>query len=293
MSARKMLVVFDIDETLIQYIGGKFNPLWQERKSMFSEDSYTEIPGRNGEVSTIIFRPKLRELMELFKNDKFFVPAMWTYSDREYGEGIAKAIVQKYNLPADTFLFVKGAEDMDEDSGIPKDLTIIYEEYPEFGKFNTILVDDRYGNINNSSNRENGLVIQPYAPFGPEKEREKLGEEEFRHQMNDNVFTSLIEIMKAIKKDIQGCDDEDYEMALNTEGVFIPKRVKRMKLDKFYQTFATEFKQLVSIGVPYLTKKFILIPKYDSFPSKYGGKWRKTKRGGSSKKRRTRKRNRR
>lgn len=276
---RRMLIVFDIDETLIQYIPSKYNELWLERKEKFEEGSYVEMDKGNGKTDVIIFRPKLEKMMKMFVEDKFYVPALWTYSEREYCEEIAKTIIARYNLPEDFFLFKKGAEDIDEEVGIPKDLTVVYEEYDgKFNKFNTILVDDRYGNINNESNEENGLCIQPFAPFGAEKTREKLSEGDLKKQLKDDVLESVIKIAKAIKKDIEGCEDEDYELGFRTETVFGEKRVKRMGLEKYMQTFAVKFKRVVSIGVPYLTRKFIIIPDYEKYGVKMGGRKRTVKR---------------
>ncbi len=284
---RKLLIVFDIDETLIQYIPNKYVDLWESKKSLFPTDSYIEETNSEGKKTVIIFRPKLRQMMQLFKDDPFFVPALWTYSERDYSNAIANVIIDHFQLPQDIFLFRYGAEDIDEGTGIPKDLEQIYQNFPQFNKFNTILVDDRYGNINNESNINNGLCIQPFAPFGPEKVRENLPPKEFDKQLKDNIFESVIKIAQQIKKDIKGCDDEDYDAAFSTESVFSEKRVKRMKLDVFYQTFAVKFTQVVSIGTPFLTNKFILIENYDKYPKKMGG--RKTQKNKKNKNKRTNK----
>lgn len=266
----QMLVVFDIDETLIQYVPHKYNALWEERKASFAEGSYMElISGDKKDV--IIFRPHLEKMMRLFRDDPFFVPALWTYSEREYCDIIADAIIRRFQLPEDFFLFKYGAEDIDEDVGIPKNLSKIYETFPQFNKFNTILVDDRYGNINNEVNIFNGLCIQPFAPFGAEKVRTQLDDRAFRKELGDKVFDSVIKIVGAIKRDIMGCDEEDFRNAFATEAVFTEKRVKRMKLDAFFKTFAVKFTKVVSIGVPYLTKNFILIPDYHKYSEKMGG----------------------
>jgi hypothetical protein len=278
--------VFDIDETLIQYISGTYIDLWDQRKNSVDPNTYVESVNRNGVRDCIIFRPKLDKLMEKFKLDNFFIPALWTYSERDYCDLIANKIIEKYDLPHDFFLFKKGAEDIDEDVGIPKNLELVYNEYPEFNKFNTILVDDKYGNINNDSNMYNGLVIQPFAPFGMEKKRELLVEKEFKKQISDNVVVSIINVMDAIKKDLEGCDDEEYSQGFATEPVFDAKRIKRMGLDHFKQTFAVQFKEVISIGVPYLTNKFILIPAYDKYSKKMGGKG-KSKKKKSMKQKRT------
>jgi NLI interacting factor-like phosphatase len=267
---RRMLVVFDIDETLIQYIPGKYRSLFEQKKSKFPQGSYVE----DGQ-SIILFRPGLEQMMNLFAKDTFFVPALWTYSENEYCNGIAEAIIKRFNLPEDIFLFKKGAEDIDDE--IPKNLKAVYEEYPEFNCFNTILIDDRYGNINNESNVDNGLCIQPFAPFGAEKIREILPSAKFDAEMNDSILSQIMYILKDIKNDIEGCDNEDYQIGFDTEPVFCPKRIKRMGLEKFVQTYAVKFQDVISVGTPYLTNKFILIKDYNEYPKKMGG-FKKTKR---------------
>jgi len=268
----KLLVVFDIDETLIQYVSDAYNPLWEERKASFAEGSYVEHISSSGKKTVVIFRPHLEKMINLFKNDSFFVPALWTYSEREYCDFIADTIIRRFNLPPDFFLFRYGAEDIEEDEmGIAKNLMTAYSNFPQFNKFNTILVDDRYGNINNEVNMYNGLCIQPFAPFGAEKKRELLDARAFRKELNDKVFNDILKILQAIKKDIHGCDEEDFQNAFKTEAVFTEKRVKRMKLEAYYKTFAVKFKDVVSVGTPYLTKHFILIPNYHSYSAKMGG----------------------
>lgn len=172
-------------------------------------------------------------------------------------------------MPQDIFLFKKGADDIDDE--IPKNLKSVYEEFPEFNCFNTILIDDRYGNINNESNVDNGLCIQPFAPFGPEKIREILPPTQFENEMNDSIFSQIMYILNDIKNDIEGCDDEDYRLGFDTEPVFSSKKIKRMKLERFVQTFAVKFKEVISVGTPYLTNKFILIKDYNKYAKKMGG----------------------
>ena len=270
MTERQLLIVFDIDETLIQYIPNKYYSEWKKRKSLFPEGSYVEST-QNGNTSVVIFRPELEKMIQLFQNDSFFVPALWTYSERDYADFIANVIITRFNLPSDFFLFKKGAEDIDEDVGIPKDLTVVYREYPQFNKFNTILVDDRYGNINNESNMYNGICIQPFAPFGAEKVRISMNKRQTMKELNDKVFESIIHIANSIKKDIMGCDESDFQEAFSTEPIFSEKRIHRMKLNQYYQTFAVKFRNVISIGKPYETTKFILIPGYGKYSKKMGG----------------------
>ncbi len=271
---KQLLVVFDIDETLIQFINSNDAKKVKRNLDLLDPDTYLRSEESEDNASYIIFRPHLKELLNLFKNDSFFKPALWTYSERSYSRNIGNILIRKYGLPENFFLFRKGAEDIDDDpDGITKNLRRIYEEYPDkYNTFNTILVDDRYGNINNESNRFNGIVIQPFAPFGPEKKRELLSVEEFNSQMNDNVLLSIMDIMKKIKNDIEGCDSEDIEIGFETEAVFSEKRIKRMRIEKYVQTFATQFTEIMSIGVPYLTRNFMLIPSEYSKFSRRGGR---------------------
>ena len=84
---KKMCVVFDIDETLIQFIHSKhrarvWDILSDEEKSMFK---YVE---KGGHI--IIFRPKLKELFTYFKkNHSRIKVGLWTYSDADYCKDIA------------------------------------------------------------------------------------------------------------------------------------------------------------------------------------------------------------
>jgi hypothetical protein len=271
-SRKKLLVVFDIDETLIQFIPNAYFNIWEKSKSKFNPDMYIEKEQSTGKKVVIIFRPHLKELFELFKSNNFYKPALWTYSERSYCNMIASVLEEKYDLPEDFFLLKYGAEDIDEDIGIPKNLEVIYEKYPtEFNTFNTILIDDRYGNINNESNIKNGLVIQPFAPFGAEKKREVLSSRKLKEQLSDNVMKSVIDIMQKIRKDIEGCESEDIDDGFNTESVFNEKRINRMELNDYYKTFAVKFIDTISVGVPYLTSKFILIEDYKNYPKKMGG----------------------
>jgi hypothetical protein len=271
-SHRKLLVVFDIDETLIQFVGPKYLELWKQQKSRFNPDMYFE-DGR----SVTIFRPHLREMFELFKNDRFFRPALWTYSERTYANDIARILKRKFDLPDDFFTFVKSNEDIEEDPDeLPKNFERVYEEFPDFNKFNSILVDDRFNNINNSSNRYNGIAIKPFSPFGHQKEREIIDDRQFEEELNDTVFIHLMTIINRIKTDIMNCDDDDIEAGFTTEPVFMPKRVARMHLNEYMQKYATKFEDVFSIGVPYLSKKFILIPDYERYPER-GGKRNRSK----------------
>lgn len=258
-----LLFVFDIDETLIQYIPAKYNHIWNEKRHLFHKNSYVEKKKKNGISDVIIFRPHLENFFNIIKkNPEFFKVALWTYSERDYCDAIADILIEHYHLPTNFFIFKKGAEDINDEDDYPKNLQTVFEEYPQFNVFNTILIDDRYANIRHSVNQENGLLIQPFAPFGVEKTRELFPDEYVLEQLNDRVFIDIIPIVLAIKKDIEGCDAEEFEEGFRSEPVFSERRIKRMELEKYYQSYAIKprsIDNIISIGTPYLTKDFVMV----------------------------------
>lgn len=290
---KQMLIVFDIDETLIQFIGPKYFHLFEQSRDKLDPDSYKVIEKKDGKNSCIIFRPYLKEVIDLIKKDSFYVPAIWTYSERDYAFDIAKAICDKFGLSFhgdaedyesydgnnNFFHFLYGVDDMvqEDEEDYPKNLHRIYERYPKFNVFNTILVDDRHGNMSHNKNDENGLYIQGFAPFGATKDREPLNEP----RLNDDTFKELLDVLKAVKKDINDCSNQEYMDSLKdpNEAVFSERRIERMGLKKYYKTFATKFTKRIFLGkIPFDSKNFISISNYNEIISrKHGGKTNKRK----------------
>lgn len=289
---KKMLIVFDIDETLIQYIGSKDFNKFEIVMDKIDKDLYEVFQDKNGKKSCVLFRPYLKDVINMIKNDKdhFYVPAIWTYSDREYAYFIAECLSKKfdfkfnynpnieetYSKENNFFQFIYGVEDIETDD-YPKNLHSVYKRFPEFNTFNTILVDDRYANMNHEKNYNNGLFIDGFTPFGAFKKREEFNIE----KMNDDTFQHLLHILKVIKKDIMGCSKEEYLESLDDpkDSVFCEKRTKRMKLDKYFKTFCTSVKKRIFLGeTPFSTADFVYIKNYDEIASKkHGGKTKKKK----------------
>ena len=294
---KKLLIIFDIDETLIQYISTNDFHLFEKNQASIDPNMY-KIRTINNNKSCVLFRPHVNDLFEMVKRDNFYKVALWTYSERSYANEMANILTEKYNLPADFFLFKFGAEDMDEEnmddngddsvhSG-PKDLYEIYRRFPDFNMFNTILIDDRYGNINHSHNINNGLLIQPFAPFGAEKKRVELIPE----RLHDDVFANLIYIFDKFRRDILGCSPQDIEYSFNTEPILQPKRLKRMQLENLYKYFAVKIQKIPFLGeFPYQTKSMIYIKdinqaNYEIMPSRGGKKNKKVNKSRRNKTRR-------
>jgi hypothetical protein len=231
---RKILLIFDIDETLIQFIPGKYAekilPKIKDFNFEYEQDDKTK--------NFIIFRPHIKKLFDFFKkNHEDISVAIWTYSERDYADVVAAAISRFCNLGgADFFIFRYGVEDI-EDEDFPKSLPHIWDNYPEFNKFNTFLVDDRAANLYHPHNKSNSIIIEPFAPFGTEKERKVMSDEYIEEELHDNQFVSLLEVCQGLIQDVQGCDDEDIMCAIDTEHIFSEKRVNRIGLDKFIKQY--------------------------------------------------------
>jgi len=252
MDKRDILVVFDIDETLIQFINKNAYHYWQEispeQKRMIDNNLQYEDLGEN-KKQVIFFRPGLSEFLEMARENGRIKVAIWTYSERDYANDIARIICDKFNFPQDTFIFKYGSEDI-EDHDMPKSLNKIWNN-PLFGekfnKFNTFLVDDRYGNLCHEINVANSILVQAFAPFGETKQREALTHELLEKAINDDIFYELTNITKSLLDDIDGCSDEEIEDSFKTEALFAPKCIERKKLDSYVKQYADDI-QLCTIG---------------------------------------------
>ena len=247
MDKRKtMCVVFDIDETLIQFINSQYRArVWDilpdSEKAQFN---YVE---KGGHI--IIFRPGLRELFAYFNGNRPLIQVgLWTYSEDYYCRDIASEIIKYAGLPPDFFLFLLSGKDIEDDDD-PKNLNIIYKKFPYLSSFNTFIVDDLYTNITHKVNKENCIIVQPFAPFTTTKKREPLTEMALRRSVDDDIFKLLEVICKKVYADIDGCDSEDIDALVeNPEPVFSIKRIRRMGLQNFLKKYATKTISLLTIG---------------------------------------------
>jgi len=247
-----MCVVFDIDETLIQFVHSRHRArVWD----ILSDDEKENFKYVEKDRHIIIFRPKLKELFAYFKkNHSRIKVGLWTYSDADYCKDIANEIIKYAELPKNFFLFLLSDQDMTDH---PKDLNVVYHMFPYLSSFNTFIVDDLHKNITHKANKENCVIVQPFAPFSVVKERELLTEMALRRSTDDDIFKTLEMICKKVHTDIDGCDKADLDNLVdNPEPVFSVKRVKRMGLQNFLKTYVTKSISLLTIGDPHQSKDF-------------------------------------
>lgn len=250
MSKREILIIFDIDETLLQFINKKAYHHWEavteeQKRMIINGIEFMDSPEKK---QVIFFRPGLREFLEMVKSNKNVKIALWTYSEREYAEDIANILSANFDVPKDIFLFTYGSEDI-IDHDIPKSLEQIWndDKYKnKFNKFNTFLLDDRLGNLCHKINENNGILVQAFAPFGETKQREKTTCCLLEKAINDPMFKILNEIIVATLKDIKGCTDKEINEAFDKESVFDLKCSKRKNIDKYIKNYGKC--SLITIG---------------------------------------------
>ena len=288
---KRLLVVFDIDETLLHFLPKKFmhNTNW-DTVSAEEKAQFTNIAPRDDHA--ILLRPYLLELFRFFQanQDKYAV-ALWTYSEQEYAEDIAGILINHFNglgldLPKDFFLFKWGYEQIEGGEDYPKNLNMVWDKFTDFNKFNTIIVDDLHGNIRHEHNCENCVLIQPYAPFGRDKERTHMTSAMFDKALNDNALQHMQTICETVSRDIQGCGDTDVDGAFCRETVFSPKRINRMGLGNYLKKYAIRFITLPTIGEGYQTNKFIDVTEQAERygEQQHGGKKKRTRKHKKSRK---------
>lgn len=260
----KLCVIFDIDETLIHFISPQNIDVWNKTSDVHKKSmSYVE-DTQNDKRKIIIFRPFIKEIFKYFMENRHNISVgLWTYSEREYAQDIGEAISKLCGLPDDFFLFKYGVEDMGDES-YPKDLRTVYSHFPDFNIFNTFLVDDAYKNLIHDVNKQNCILIAPYAPYSHEKVREYATSADHKKSKKDSVLKDVMNICKVVVRDIEGCEAEDVRIGFKTEHVFAPHRVKRMKLDAYVKTYQQKKNmQMMNIGTAIENEVFGLkkVPK--------------------------------
>ena len=161
----KICLVFDIDETLLQYGPDHFSP----QKFDYEEN----LIGKD----RMVIRPGLKKFVEFVKsNGEKIILGIWTYGTKEYAEKVVERIEKKYNNSESLFKFVYSRENMSLGM-LDKELDFIVDKHPELGitKANTFLVDNRPANVIHNKNRNNGIIVESFNG-DPDKKDAKMFE---------------------------------------------------------------------------------------------------------------------
>lgn len=187
--------------------------------SVEEQAKYTTIEsGKN----IIILRPFLKEFLDyLFAKHTV---SLWTWSDSDYAESIARNIVGKHGKLR-LVLSDKDAEASAELHGHSKDLNYIWYENMEecFSECNRILIDDLTNNTIHPSNKHNSITVRPFALFGEVKDRSGA----YTPVYNDTTLLDIIELL--MKLDINDC----YENDDRWEPIFSETNIKKYGIQSY------------------------------------------------------------
>ena len=161
----KICLVFDIDETILQYQPKDFTPQkFDYETNLFENDK-------------IVFRPGLQKFIDYVKsNGEKIILGIWTYGTKEYSEKVVERIEKKYNHGEKLFQFVHSRENMSSGM-LDKELDFIINNHSDLGitKANTFLIDNRPANIIHYKNRNNGIIVESFEG-DPHKKNAKMFE---------------------------------------------------------------------------------------------------------------------
>ena len=186
-----LCVVFDIDETMVQY--------YPKNATQHSGIEYLD----SEDGSTLFFRPGLKEFLDFAKKNDKITLGIWTYGNQVYARFVEKAITDFYHLDKSPFHFVYSVNEIKTDlqRGLQeKDVRRIMQTYKgEFTRANTFLVDNRPANIHHNANCQNGFIVESFDLRNPKYRVEK-----------DHVFADLEKICRRIlrKGIVPGSQDE-------------------------------------------------------------------------------------
>lgn len=170
------LIVFDIDNTL-------FDSLNKEDDKATTKHDHKLVHG--GEHLKMYKRPYLKEFMKFCKKN-FKHIALWTHADKLWLQKFIDNI-----LPKDTELIFKwhaehGEKKDIKDIKIPKSVNVekdidyirlkqlskIYEEYPQFNSGNTLIIEDTEENC--IDNLKNCIIVPEFSVIKHEKESDMV-----------------------------------------------------------------------------------------------------------------------
>jgi hypothetical protein len=219
----KLCVVFDIDETLIHFISPRNYEVWE--KTTESNKRALDYKEKETDREVIIFRPFIKDLFTFFMQfrDQISV-GIWTYAGPEYAAEIGDTIKKLCGLPDDFFLFIYSVDEI-EDHSIAKDLRLIYKNFPEVSnESNTFLIDDLHTNVMHRINKQNSILIEPFAPYGRPEIRRPATQRDHNRSRKDVCFKDLIKICGMLLR-----ETAESEVLFANE-----KKIRDMGLESYY-----------------------------------------------------------
>jgi len=242
-ACEKLNIILDIDETLVYFINKRYFPHSWDLLTPTEKAKYQVKANGSG---VFIVRPHLDTFLRfLFKT---FNVSLWTLSDKEYADGIAKMFVVK-NTKRKLVHVLNADEHGDLASdlhGNNKDLNMLWYHagITCFSECNTILIDDHPHNSLNPSNRKNAITINPFALFGEVKART----DPYHDVSQDDTLLQLIDVLTKVNVAMQGC----FRSGRRWDNVFSKANIKDMGLEDRVQSmrFKNNYVKAVCVGMP-------------------------------------------
>jgi len=237
----KLNVILDIDETLVYFIHKKY---WKHSWDLLSDEEKAKYTVRPNNSGVFIVRPHLNTFLSfLFKHCNV---SLWTLSDQEYAEGVAKMFVHNGSPRRKLQHILNGDEHAElaaDLHGNNKDLNWLWYHagYDCFAECNTILIDDLPNNSLNPSNRQNSITINPFALFGEVKDRSKP----YLDVSEDDTLLKIIELLKIVMKQQDNCAEGDGRW----DNIFSEDNIEKMGLERYIHTMTFRGKRIKSICV--------------------------------------------
>jgi HAD superfamily phosphatase (TIGR01681 family) len=259
MDNLKICIIFDIDETMVQYL---HSAVTINKWRSYNQD---KIEAQEKDGSILLFRPGLREFITFAKTHNIDI-AIWTYGNRTYSQFIEGEITRYAGLDKSPFVFVYSSEEIKEDLANgrgEKDLRRVYAAYPaKYTSSNTFLVDNRAANVFHEANRENGIIVESFdITAGYKKDK-------------DNMFENLKRICGKIRTQTPSV----------LSSIFSESNVLKIGISQFYKKYIVKGTPLSLVSDGTIDKDSDFYPARTRRPPTT----RRTGKSGGGKKRATR-----
>ena len=180
-------MIFDIDETLTQYVSLAD---WERIVPAESRAKYIVKPDPKKATKVYVLRPGLKEFLLALTEIAASI-SLWTWSSVEHAEKMATIlqdltddeVVVEYKWGEET------AQAAEDEYGANKNLKYIWDTAPGFNKTNTVLVDEHPMNISHADNFRNGIRLKEFRVLNEDGT--------YRDMSDDTTLSKVLAFLKS------------------------------------------------------------------------------------------------
>ena len=191
--AKKLQLVLDLDETLINYVP---RPVWQGLPEA-EQNKYNAISDTLGDYVFVI-RPHVKELLDFaFENS---VVSIWTWASKDYAHEVAALVTGGNPQKFANIWSEKDSNDAFEIFNKGKDLKHLWLHLSDGDMLpcNTILVDDLETNTKHATNKNNSIQVPAFELFAEKTLK-------YNDLSADKALLNVIDILKGVLADKSFC----------------------------------------------------------------------------------------